>query len=272
MTTPRALGLCTLAFVIACSSPPESAPPVLETPSPSPSISPTLSPTLSPTPTPTPTSPTPTPSDHVLAAHASSEPVLDGRLDEPVWTSALPVSIDHDWAGAPFDGLETTALLAWTESALFLAFDGTYVGEIDAPDAPSDLEQDHLYGHDALEAFLDPDPATPDTYRELELGPRGHFLDVTVDRAARPRGDVLWSSHLTVAVHVDEAAHRFAIEARVPAEALFDHPLAPSELRIGLFRIGRVGDRRCFLARFPTGTPRPNFHVPDRFGVLELRR
>jgi hypothetical protein len=76
---------------------------------------------------------------------------------------------------------------------------------------------------------------------------------------------------VTLASRVDPATHRFTIEARIPSSALGDVPLAPSTLRVGLFRIGRADGERCFLARFPTLTPRPNFHVPERFGTLELR-
>jgi hypothetical protein len=165
----------------------------------------------------------------------------------------------------------TVVRIAWSPDALFLAFDCTFDPPLTAPDAGTEPEYEHLYGYDVVEAFLDADPSTPRTYREIELGPRGHTLDVAVDLDARPHGDVAWSSGTTHAEHVDDTAHRFTIEARIPVTA-FDLPaFTPGDLRIGLFRItSHSPSPRVFLARFPTLTPRPQFHVPERFGVLHL--
>ena len=229
--------------------------------------SPPASPPISPV---VPEAPRAPSGDHIVAARVETAPVIDGALGEEAWSTASSIAIDHDGRGEPFAGLETRARLLWTPEALFLAFEGTFDGAVDAPVAPITAEYDHLYGHDALEAFLDADPSTPETYRELELGPTGHFLDVAVDRARRPRGDVLWSSGMTLATLIDAASQRFTIEARVPASAFGDQQLTASSFRIGLYRIARVGGDRHFLARFPTNTERPNFHVPERFGWLDL--
>ncbi len=214
--------------------------------------------------------PAPATGEAVVATRALAAPTVDGVLDDDAWQAASVVTIDTDWRGDAFALLETHARIVWMPDALFLAFDGTYSGTIDAPEAPTDTDCTELYRHDALEAFIDPDPGSPETYLELELGPAGHFLDIAVDRSRRPRGDTAWSSGLTLASRLDAATHRFAIESRIPSAALGDRPLEPTVLRIGLYRIARVDDTRHYLARFPTGTERPSFHVPERFGRLVL--
>lgn len=211
----------------------------------------------------------PTDPNVVLAVHATEPIVIDGVLDEASWAAARRITIDTDWRGVEAAPHTTTVRLVWRPDALFVAFEGTFEGAIDAPGEAPALEADHLYAHDALEIFVDPEPTSPETYFEIELGPRGHFLDVAVDRSRRPRGDVSWSSGLSARTAVDETAHGFVIEAQLAASAL-GVELAPSDIRVGLFRIGTAAGDRYFLARFPTMTERPSFHVPERFGTLRL--
>ena len=206
----------------------------------------------------------------IIALHVADAPVLDGELDDATWRAAEPIAIATDWRGQP-SALETTARVAWSEDAFFFSFDCAFDELVVDDAAPVDREHVELYRFDAVEVFLDPEPSTPATYVELEVGPRGHFLDVDVDRDRRPAGDVSWSSGMTVATRVDESARRYRVEARVPAAALGRGPLERADLRVGLFRLAGRGEARRYLARFPTLTKRPSFHVPERFGRLQLR-
>ncbi len=269
-----------LLLALSCSGTGErAAPEPPGAPSPSPVVapaSPTVSsaPPTSPAPSAPPSSPPPSPAyvpaDTVVAVRIVEAPRLDGHLDDAAWQGAAAVAIDTDWRGAP-SGPETIARLAWSEDALFFSFDCAYEDLVVDASAATDTEHPELYRFDAVEVFLDPDLATPSTYVELEVGPRGHFLDIDVDRDRRPRGVVAWSSGMTVSTTVDAAARRYRIETRVPAAALGRPRLAPAELRIGLYRLAGRADARRYLARFPTGTARPSFHVPERFGHLLLQ-
>ncbi|MFO0682422.1 MAG: carbohydrate-binding family 9-like protein [Sandaracinus sp.] len=197
--------------------------------------------------------------------------MLDGALDDDAWRDAPPIAITADYAGVPVASPTTAIRFAWDEGALYVAFEGSFDAPLTAPATPPEIEAEHLYGYDVVELFVDADPSTPRTYRELELGPRGHFLDIAVDLDARPHGDVTWSSGLTHAERIEDDTHRFVVEVRLPAAALDLEALAPRAMHIGLFRItGHSPAPRLFLSRFPTGTPRPQFHVPERFGTLTL--
>ena len=197
---------------------------------------------------------------------------VDGVLDEPSWNTATAGAIDRDYAGVAVTSPETAVRIVWAPDALYLAFDGSFVGPLTAPDTATDVEAENLYAYDVVELFVDPEPASPGTYRELEFGLRGHALDLAIDRSARPRGDGAWSSGSVHAARVDEPHARFSIEARIPAAAFERATLAPGEWRVGVYRVtGHSPAPRVYLARFPTLTARPSFHVPERFGVLRLR-
>jgi hypothetical protein len=203
----------------------------------------------------------------VIARRVGELPAVDGRLEDPAWSHGVPVPLDRDWRGDPVQ-IETSARFVWNSEALCFAFEAGY-DELVVDDAPIEIEHSHLYDFDAVEVFLDDTPDSIETYRELELGPAGHYLDLDVDRSARPRGDPAWSSGMRHATSIDETGKRFVVEACVPASA-FETALSPGEWRLALYRVlGRGADRK-YLARFPTLTERPSFHVPERFGVLRL--
>jgi hypothetical protein len=250
-----------LALAIACSEP---APPrEVEA---EPRVPPVQEPAAPIAPEPPPPRPAPLArGEAIVAPRIDVEPAIDGCLDE--WTQAQPVPIDQDWRGGA-EVPETIAYFAWTDDALFVAFECAYEGELSLSDAPYGEVTD-LYRYDVVELFVDPTPDTPDTYLEIEVDPRGRYLDIDVDRSRRPRGDVAWSSGITASATVTD--DRFFVEARIPAAAFGSDTLTPTEWRANVYRIAGTSPDRTFLARYPTMTERPNFHVPERFGTMLLR-
>lgn len=253
--------------VASCSSDPVNVP--VPVPVPVPEQKPRPAPPTEPAPAPQP-APLPPDATTIVVLAAANPPRLDGLLDDPAWRAATPVPITTDWRGGP-STLETIARFTWSADALFFSFDCAYDELAIDEAAPTTTEHAELYRFDAVEVFLDPDPSTPATYLELEVGPRGHFLDVDVDRDRRPRGDVAWSSGMRIGTSIDPTVNRYRVEVKVPVGALGQVLLVPGVLRVGLFRLSGRGDGRLYLARFPTMTERPSFHVPERFGSLELR-
>ncbi len=205
----------------------------------------------------------------MTAPRAAEAPTIDGNLDDAAWARAPVVPITTDWRGRPA-GPETRVRAVWTPEALYFAFDCAYETLAIDEDAPTDVEHPALYRFDAVEVFLDDSPRTRATYREFEMGPAGHYMDIDVDRGRRPRGDVAWSSGMTVASRIDEEAHHYYVEASIPAAALGRPALRPAEYKLALYRVSGPSQTRVHQARFPTYTDRPNFHVPERFGWLRL--
>jgi uncharacterized protein (DUF362 family) len=229
----------------------------------------------------------------ITARRMEAEPVLDGSLEE--WEAAEPVRIDTDYRGRSA-GPETIARFAWTPDALFAAFDCAYEGELDlaegaeSGEVPALAQQGEpgevrarsasrgaeppseiaLYEHEVVELFIDPSPRSREQYREIEIDPLGRFLDLDVSLTRRPRGDAEWSSGMTTAAAIDREARRYRIEVRIPAAGFDAEALRAGEWRINVYRIAGRSPERTFLARYPTYTERPSFHVPDRFGWLRL--
>ncbi len=203
------------------------------------------------------------------AALGTDAITIDGNGDEPAWSRARPVSWDTDYAGSS-SGKTTRARFLWSTSALYALF------EIDATDLhvdaskPTNVDRARLYEEDCVEMFLAPQGRYAKKYDEIELGPRGHFLDLRIDRLTRA-GDVAWSSGVETKTHVDEGAHRARIEARIPAADIASALKAGAEMPMGLFRMEGVGTR-SYLAWSPPRTDKPDFHVFEAFGKLVIDR
>jgi hypothetical protein len=119
-----------------------------------------------------------------------------------------------------------------------------------------------------VEIFLTPDPAHPKHYYEVELGPFGHFYDIDVNRE-RGKNDTAWSSGAVIATSRDRAGHEATIEVKLGAPEFVGALRAGARLPLGLYRIEGKGER-AYLAWSPPRTAKPNFHVPEAFGVLVI--
>lgn len=200
------------------------------------------------------------------AIRFAAPPTIDGVADA-AWRSASAVAWDTDWSGAS-RGVRTTARLGWDPTALYALFEleGADVN-VDAS-RPVGVERERLYEEDCVELFVGTDAADRSRYFELEVGPLGHFLDVAIDRGGK-RSDVAWSSRAEIATKVDRPARRVVVEVAVRAPEIVKALRAGARLPLALYRMEGKAPR-LYLAWSPTRTPRPNFHVPERFGELLL--
>jgi uncharacterized protein (DUF362 family) len=193
---------------------------------------------------------------------------VDG-VREPAWDRAPVVTFDTDWAGTPTP-VKTRVRFAWSAKALTMLWELEGAGLAVDTSRAADVERPKLYEEDCVELFLAPDPATRNRYFEVEVGPRGHFFDLAVDRTAKPaKSDVAWSSAPTIVTKVDAAAHTATIEVALRAPEITSALRKGARLPLGLYRMEGTG-KRLYLAWSPTRTKRPDFHVPEAFGTLVL--
>jgi uncharacterized protein (DUF362 family) len=200
------------------------------------------------------------------AKHVAAAPVIDGQRDA-IWATAPVVSWQTDYAGAS-TAIATSARFLWTEGALFVLFELSGAGLNVDTSYPTSTEREKLYEEDCVELFLGPDAAHREHYYEVELGPLGHFLDLEVDRAAK-LNRAAWSSQLNVRTSSDAARHTALIEARLSAPQLTSALVPGARLPLALYRIEGKAPRQ-YLAWRPPRTAKPNFHVPEGFGALEV--
>ena len=131
------------------------------------------------------------------------------------------------------------------------------------------MEREGLYQEDCVELFLTPDAAHPKHYYEIELGPFGHFFDIDVDRE-RGKQNTAWSS----GPDDRDAARRRGAHGDDRGAARGARDRGGARRREPGCRSGSTASRGCrsqrYLAWSPPRTAKPNFHVPEAFGVLVL--
>jgi hypothetical protein len=213
------------------------------------------------------------------------EPILiDGRLDEPVWSRVLAVGDFRLADGSGEPQLPTELRLCWDESNLYLAFvciDTDIWGTYRKRDDP-------VWEEEVVEAFLC-SGGDVTRYFEFNFSPHNVVFDARIeipesgDRRLM-KADVSWNcdglqSAVQVAGTLDDRAEiddRWTVEAALP----FSHigGACPERSRMGgrapedgerwranFYRIDRAGDGE-FSCWSPT--LQHNFHVPARFGHL----
>jgi hypothetical protein len=199
---------------------------------------------------------------------------IDGSLHKAPWTGLEPVwLVPAHGRAADF---QPTALRACHDGAsLFVAFDcadrdvwGTYTGR-----------NQPIYEEEVVEAFLAPG-ADPRRYFELESSPRGAWFEARIEspegRRASMRVDrdwicAGWRRAVLVRGTLDRRDDRdegWSVEWAIPFAALgVAMPAVGARWRANFFRIDRAGAGE-FSAWSPTFADPPDFHLPDRFGVL----
>ncbi len=159
----------------------------------------------------------------------------------------------------------TKVRLAWNERELrilFCSVDADPWATLRERDAP-------LYTEEVVEMFLDPvgDLAS---YFEIEVNPLNAVLDLVVRRnRSGLKKDFAWRCEdLRTKVLLVEGG--WNAELSIPFRSLVAEPPEPgSRWRVNFCRIDRPKDRERELSAWsPTGLRQ--FHVPERFGVVEF--
>ncbi|MCA1809640.1 MAG: DUF4838 domain-containing protein [Lentisphaerae bacterium] len=197
---------------------------------------------------------------------------IDGRLDEPFWQELPGVLRDVESGGE---------VRYSTRFKIGVHDNNLYVGVlcIDEPGQPFNgeaLPKDAggIWFGDLVEMMFD----TPDNaYYQIAVNPAGSVADF--DRsAAEKRKWVDWDAQAEIAVHADEAAGFWSVEARIPFTSSDQDPLhviigpSPSPEQPWHFNICRQRTRNQrtdveLSAYAPTGDNR--FHNILKFGRLE---
>jgi len=163
--------------------------------------------------------------------------------------------------------LKTALRLGVRSGALCVRFDGRDEGVVATHtrrDAP-------LWEEDVYEVFLAPGDEPPRLYYELEVNPLGTLFDARVAspdlRRATMHADASWECR-GFAARVRRGARRWSASLTIPlAELCPGTP--PSVWRANFYRIDR-GAKDEFSAWSPTFADPPDFHAPERFGILRL--
>jgi alpha-galactosidase len=206
-------------------------------------------------------------SSEIVAAHIVRDISLDAGHPAAEWDHAQPVTFCSDWQGKnPDEQRETVVRVLWSATTLYLRFECRYRELYIFEDSDSNGRRDHLWDRDVAEVFLQPDPSREHNYREFEVSPNGMWIDLDIF----PGGLADLKSGLKKSVVLDEKTHRWAAELAIPLKALTPSFDPKAVWRTNLYRVEGKQEPRAYLAWRPTGTAKPNFHVPAAFGRLRF--
>jgi len=189
----------------------------------------------------------------------------EGFPEHASWGSVPAVRFDCDWQGRNADPLrETEVRLQWRVDALYLRFLARYRSIHVFTEAEPNGRRDQLWERDVAEVFLQPPGSGARSYKEFEVSPNGFWIDLEIGPGEKR--DL--RSGLRRRVKVDEQNKTWVAELALSMKSLtvrFD----PAKVwRVNFFRVEGASEPRFYSAWRPTGTPAPNFHVPESFGKL----
>jgi len=189
-------------------------------------------------------------------------PTADPQL-EP-WSTLKPLALKANTPGETL--IQATALwVGWDNEALHVLF----VAEDTQPWATLTERDAPLYKEEVCEVFLDPE-SDGLGYFELEVNPNNAVLDACMRRVRNGfRKDFRWRCDgLQTAARIFPGG--WAAELRIPFASICNQTPEPgTRWRANFTRIDRpTGQPRELSAWSPTG--RAQFHIPERFGVLEF--
>lgn len=191
------------------------------------------------------------------------------RLSETDRVVALaPVFLSDARTGAR-PRLPTAVRVGLRGRTLCVRFDGRDAGIV----ATRTWRDDDLWTEDVFEIFRAPAPETPTVYFEFEVNPLGALFDARIEspegRRESSRVHTEWDCPGFEA-SVTRRESRWSASVRIPLDSIVPGEPAPA-WRANFYRIDR-GGIDAFSAWSPTLADPPDFHVPERFGILRLGR
>jgi Carbohydrate family 9 binding domain-like len=203
---------------------------------------------------------------------ANSEPRLDTDPNSAFWRASQAIYMETDAHGKAEPKYRTEVRTRWTRRSLYILFVCPYEQLYLKPNPHTSGETNGLWNWDVAEAFVGADFKNIRRYKEFELSPQGEWVDLEIDLdQPHPEGGWKWNSGLEVSARIDPAAHVWYGAMRIPYSAIDARPAAAgNRLRINFFRCQGPPVTRHYIAwQAPMSD---SFHVPERFGTIELVR
>jgi cellulose/xylan binding protein with CBM9 domain len=206
----------------------------------------------------------------IKSARAAHDVALGLDPQSLFWRDALPIYYESDTYGGPVKQMRTEVRSRWTDGSLYLLFICPYQKLNLKPSPRTKSETNHLWNWDVAETFIGSDFEHIRRYKEFELSPQGEWLDLDIN-LERPQHEDgwTWNSGFETTARIDSEKKIWYGAMRIPFAAIdVKPPHAGSILRVNFFRSqGAPPDRQLLAWQAPMGE---SFHVPERFGRLEL--
>jgi len=206
---------------------------------------------------------------------------VDGNPQKNIWSRAKAIILKDSVTGEDIPESFAQAKMAWSPMGLYLLYEvkdrhiwGTYQND-----------DDPLYDEEVVEVFLAPGQEVPKKYFEFQFSPNHVKFDAKIYNPTGDREDpgfivdVGWNCQgLKYAQTFDIASenNEFKVgtwwtEAFIPWQSMeIGDIFLGTILRANLFRIDGYPKQNSFQAWQPTLKDPPDFHVPEKFGFIEL--
>jgi len=199
------------------------------------------------------------------ALRVASPLAAAGFPSDAAWQHAPAVRFAHDWQGRNADAeCETEVRLLWVPDMLYLRFHARYRTITVFENAAPNGRRDELWNRDVAEVFLQPAELSGRHYLEFEVSPNGFWIDLEI--LPQEKRDL--QSGLKCHAAIDQQEAIWSAELALPMKSLTAHFDPSKEWRVNFYRVEGRQEPRFYSAWMPTGTPAPNFHVPESFGRL----
>jgi hypothetical protein len=221
-----------------------------------------------------------------LAAHAQTQPptyeakrapariVVDGKLDDKAWAAANAVDLIFPWESQTGAKQKTTFRILWDDTNLYVAYDcedRDIVAQFTDRDDPT-------YRDDAVEIFLNPRPTQTGLYFGLEMNARAVLYDYLmydsryVMKLFNLQG-VQLATHMRGTLNArGDDDQGWTLEVAIPWTNFADigakRPEPGASWTMNVNRWDGVEPARRMSNWSDPQQPRPNPHVPARFGQI----
>lgn len=217
-----------------------------------------------------------------LAQFTTHPPILDGRLDDPVWQQAPFTSAYVDHATGRAAPVRTRAKLVYDDEYLYL---GVATEDADIYAWYSSNQAPLFRRDDLIEIFIDP-VGQGRNYLELGASAAGFYYSLRIPQAVdgRVQPQPLPLQDIALATHfngtLNDASDRdksWSIEVKIPLADIALASGAPLSFttawRLGLFRIDydhNTPEWKALGFYSWQNHGRFSFHRPERFGFLQF--
>jgi alpha-galactosidase len=200
-----------------------------------------------------------------VAVRMPELPDAEGFPTPYSWELSAPLHFNADWQSRNADPeRETEVRLLWTPDLLFVRFHAKYRSVTVFSDAEPNGRRDQLWDRDVVEVFVQSDPTYLRRYKEFEVSPNGFWIDLDIAPGEKHN----LKSGLRRRVILNEAAKTWVAELALPMKCLVERFDPAATWRVNFYRVEGAAEPRFYSAWQPTGTPSPNFHIPEAFGEL----
>jgi len=201
---------------------------------------------------------------------AAADVALQTDPASSFWSLAQPAYLERDKQGNTSSPLRCEVRTRWTKENLYFLFISPYDVLYLKPSPTVARETNELWNWDVAEVFIGSDFDEIKHYKEFEVSPQGEWVDLDIDlRKPHHEDGWTWNSGFAVSTRIDAAKHIWYAAMRIPVAAIDKRPpAAGNQFRMNLFvSEGPPVNHHALTWQPPMSN---TFHVPERFGLLQL--